>query len=226
MYKHRGSLTVGEAREVMYQKSLLQTSSLKKEPCFPPTKFMGSKRNLMKFIFENLADLKYDTVLDAFSGSGVVAYEFKRNKKQVTTNDFLHFAYLTSKALIENNKVKLDNATFEKLLIQRPDAPNFTRKHYSGLFLAKKESYFLDSLWANINELNNGTKKPLRLRLLVELARKKDHAEFLRSSETRVGTVVVISRSVLKNNLQTLLVYLMILFLTTVRQILLYGVTP
>ena len=83
-----------------------EINGLISESNFPPTKFMGSKQALLPFIFEHIGKLKFDTVLDAFSGSGCVAYEFKLLGKTVTTNDYLHFSYTISKALIENNNFK------------------------------------------------------------------------------------------------------------------------
>ena len=88
---------------------------------------MGSKQNLVDFIFEKISDLEYDTVLDAFAGSGVIAYEFKKRRKQVTTNDFLHFSYVTSKALVENNDIELDDRTVEQLLRNRHDTADLLR---------------------------------------------------------------------------------------------------
>jgi DNA adenine methylase len=157
----------------MYQKSLLQISNEAKEPSFPPTKFMGSKQNLVNFIFEKISDLEYDTVFDAFSGSGVVAYEFKKRKKQVTTNDFLHFSYLTSKALIENNNNVLDDSTLEKLLEHRTDAPQFVRSLYSNRFFKEDECIFLDSLWKNIQELKNEYDRAIAIGAACRACQKK-----------------------------------------------------
>jgi DNA adenine methylase len=134
---------------------------------------MGSKQNLIDFIFENLDKLKYHTAFDAFSGSGAVAYEFKRKKKQVTTNDFLHFSYIISKALTENNSIRVDEEVFEKLLILRPDAPKFVRNFYSDLFFTKEECYFLDSLWMNISELKNQYQKALAIAAACRACQKK-----------------------------------------------------
>src|SRR4051812_953824 len=58
---------------------------------YPQLRFMGSKHRLLPWLHEILAPLEFDTALDAFSGSGCVAYLFKSMGKEVTTNDFLNF---------------------------------------------------------------------------------------------------------------------------------------
>ena len=136
-----------------YQSFLSLTPKSVREPLFPPTKFMGSKQAILRFMFSHLDKLEYETVLDAFSGSNCVAYEFKRKGKSVTTNDFLHFSYVLSKAVIENNNARIDDEAFSKLLRIRNDAPRFVRDTYSYLFFTYAECYFLDSLWANIQEI-------------------------------------------------------------------------
>lgn len=157
----------------MYQSFLSLISKSVKEPLFPPTKFMGSKQTLLSFIFSQLDDLKYETVLDAFSGSGCVAYEFKRKGKAVTTNDFLHFSYVISKAVIENSKTRIDDETFLRLLRFRNDAPRFVRDTYSGLFFTYEECYFLDSLWMNIQEIEDQSMKYLAIAAACRACQKK-----------------------------------------------------
>jgi len=144
-----------------------------KDPLFPPTRFMGSKQSLLPFIFKHLDKLKYETVLDAFAGSCCVAYEFKRKGKSVTTNDFLHFSFVISKAVIENSEIRLDDATFSRLLTPRDDAPTFVRDTYSDLFFTYEECSFLDSLWTNIHEIEDQYQKYLAIAAACRACQKK-----------------------------------------------------
>ncbi|MBL7038868.1 MAG: hypothetical protein ISR77_09580 [Pirellulaceae bacterium] len=41
---------------------------------FPQLRFMGSKFRLLLWIYDVLTEFEFDTVLDAFSGSGCVSY--------------------------------------------------------------------------------------------------------------------------------------------------------
>ncbi len=134
---------------------------------------MGSKQNLIPFIFDCLDEFSYNTVLDAFAGSSCMAYEFKRKNKKVTTNDFLHFSYTTAKALVENNNSIVDNATLAKLLAPRNDAARFIRDNYTDLFFTYEECTFLDALWLNIQDLENTYQKHLAMAAACRACQKK-----------------------------------------------------
>ena len=70
---------------------------------FPATRYQGSKAKLIDWIWSRLAGLAFDTCLDAFGGTGAVAYRLKQAGKQVTYNDALRFNYYFGRALIENH---------------------------------------------------------------------------------------------------------------------------
>ena len=56
---------------------------------FPTTRYQGSKRKLLGWIAETIKDLSFESALDAFGGTGSVAYLLKTQGKQVTYNDTL-----------------------------------------------------------------------------------------------------------------------------------------
>jgi len=63
---------------------------------------MGSKYKLVPQLAETFVEIGGNTALDAFSGSGVVAYTLKALGYQVTTNDFLKFPSIIATATVEN----------------------------------------------------------------------------------------------------------------------------
>jgi len=134
---------------------------------------MGSKQALLPFIFKHLESLRYETVLDAFSGSCCVSYEFKRRGKAVVANDFLHCSYVTARALIENNGVKIDDHTLSELMTPRDDAPTKVTDTYSNLFFTESECRFLDSLWANIQDLKDEYQRYIALAAACRACQKK-----------------------------------------------------
>lgn len=134
---------------------------------------MGSKSAILNFIFDKLDKFECHSVLDAFSGSGVVAYEFKKRRKQVTTNDFLNFSYEICKAVIENSHEKLNEADIVKLQVPHHDAPTTVRDHYAGIYFTSEECYFLDSLWANITEMKSSYKKHLAIAAATRACQKR-----------------------------------------------------
>jgi len=83
---------------------------------FPSTRYQGSKRSLVEWIWEHLSPLEFNSVLDVFGGTGVVSHMLKNAGKQVTYNDFLAFNYNIVLALIENHQEILSNDEIEQLL--------------------------------------------------------------------------------------------------------------
>ena len=55
---------------------------------YPPTRFMGSKSKLLSEIWAVASQFDFDTVVDLFSGSGIVGYMFKTQGKTVISNDY------------------------------------------------------------------------------------------------------------------------------------------
>jgi DNA adenine methylase len=155
----------------LFDDSHLDPSFIAKPPLF--TKFMGSKAAILDSIFEPLKSFQYDSVLDGFSGSGVVAYELKKRRKRVTTNDFLNFSYHICKAVIENNNQTLDQDMVEKLVTKRKDAPCKIRDNFVGIFFTYEECFFLDSLWANISEMRSSYKKNLAIAAACRACQKR-----------------------------------------------------
>ena len=129
---------------------------------FPTTRFQGSKRKLTEWIWANVENLPFDTVLDVFGGTGVVSHLFKRAGKQVIYNDYLAFNYTIGQALIENAGVTL---TPEDLsLILRFDAdepyPNLIERTFTGVYFTDDENRWLDRIVYRIDHhLSNPFKK-------------------------------------------------------------------
>lgn len=140
---------------------------------FPATKFMGSKQKILPFIIQQLDGIRYESVLDAFSGSGCVAYTFKRLGAQVHANDFLSFAYHTARATVENNAKRLEEEDVRRLLKPNKNAGSFIQNTFKSLYFTDEENRFLDNLWANINELKDPLKRSLALAAACRAAMKK-----------------------------------------------------
>lgn len=140
---------------------------------FPDTKYMGSKRAILPFIFRYVTRLKFGKVLDAFSGSACVAYTFKLACFEVHTNDFLRFAFHIAHATIENNSVQIREEDLRRLLRPNKKAQDFIQRTFKGLYFTQEDNAFLDNLWTNIQELENPYKRSLALAAACRAAMKK-----------------------------------------------------
>jgi DNA adenine methylase len=140
---------------------------------FPPTRFMGSKEKILPTILSIADQFTFDTVIDLFSGSGVVAYGFKSCGKQVLANDYMAMAATTALALVENNSVRLDESDIEQLLAMNPAPDCFVSCTFRGLYFDDADNLFIDNLRTNIRTLTCKYKRALATTCLVRTCLKK-----------------------------------------------------
>lgn len=139
---------------------------------FPGTRYMGSKNKIIRDLWQHLQEVEFDSFLDVFAGSNVVSYFMKTKGKKVITNDFMAISYFTSKAIIENNSIKIDEEDIS-FLLENPSADNFIFETYKGLYFTDTENQFLDQVRSNIELLENEYKKALAISALTRACMKK-----------------------------------------------------
>lgn len=120
---------------------------------FPSTRYQGSKRSLLEWIWANTCHLRFDSVLDVFGGTGAVSHLFKTAGKQVTYNDVLEFNWHIGLALIENSTEKLVAEDLNAILCIRPDVryPTFIQDNFENIYFTSEENIWLDQVTHNIN---------------------------------------------------------------------------
>lgn len=144
---------------------------------FPKINFIGNKEKIAKWITDYFPK-DADSVFDAFSGGGSVSYFSKAKGLKVISNDILKINYFISKALVENNNIKLD---YEDLDLIFSGVPNegFMFKNYSEIFFYPNECKELDLYRENINKLDSEYKKALSLILMRRaMIRKMPYSRF------------------------------------------------
>jgi len=127
---------------------------------FPSTRYQGSKAKLADWIWRQIADLDFTSCLDAFGGTGAVAYRLKQAGKKVTYNDVLRFNYHTGQALIENKDTMLENHEVEWLLQRHREIPypDFVQKTFSDIYFTNEENAWIDQTITNIRMFTNPLK--------------------------------------------------------------------
>ncbi|RMF31462.1 MAG: DNA methyltransferase, partial [Chloroflexi bacterium] len=137
---------------------------------FPSTRYQGSKARLVEWIWEKIAPLEFTTCLDAFGGTGAVAYRLKQAGKVVTYNDLLRFNYYIGLALIENSRVRLSPEEVEWLLTRHPDVryPNFVQETFADIYFTDEENAWIDQTITNIRRLEDPYKFALAFFALAQ----------------------------------------------------------
>src|SRR5258708_6016918 len=136
------------------QLPLFSSMELATEPAlFPSTRYQGSKRKLVNWIWENVRGLPFDTVLDVFGGTGVVSYLFKNANKTVTYNDNLAFNWNIGLALIQNADIKLSIQDIELILGAHSGVayPDFIQRTFKNIYFTDEENAWLDHVTYNID---------------------------------------------------------------------------
>jgi adenine-specific DNA-methyltransferase len=128
-------------------------------PQFPMTQYYGSKRRLVDWILANTPEC--DSVFDAFSGSGVIAYAYKQKKKRIIANDLLTSSYYYVKATVENNHIQLADDEIQGLFVSNGRSKSYVERQYAEVLYPAKECRFLDNLYANISNLDNPYKRSI-----------------------------------------------------------------
>jgi DNA adenine methylase len=140
---------------------------------YPTTRYMGSKQKLLQHISESVKSLEFDSVIDLFSGSGIVGYMFKAQGKRVVSNDHMHMSHTFTKALVENNGVTLDSIKVKKILSKNSDSDKFVQKTFKGLYFTNAENILIDNIRANIKELDNEYEAAIAMMALIRACTKK-----------------------------------------------------
>ena len=140
---------------------------------FPSTRYMGSKNKLIDAIWGASSQFEFDSVLDLFSGSGVVSYMFKVHGKRVISNDYMSMGATITKALIENNKIILPLDEAEKLIVQHDRIDNFVQNTFKDIYFSDKDNLFIDIVRNNIFRIEDDYKRAIAMSALIRTCMKK-----------------------------------------------------
>jgi adenine-specific DNA-methyltransferase len=139
---------------------------------YPRIRFMGSKYRLAPRLAEVFATLPPGPAVDAFSGSGVVAYTLKQQGREVLANDMLTFTSTLAEALVANASEQLTEADVATLCSPTRDGRDFIARTFDGLYFPASDHAFLDSAWSHVDELH-GAKRALAISALCLAAAQK-----------------------------------------------------
>ncbi len=130
---------------------------------FPSTRYQGSKRKLLPWLLRCLAEVPFDTALDAFSGTAAVGYGLKAMGKAVTCNDLLESSRRVAGALVANDDEILSGDEAEQLLRAAPgrDYGTVIADTFGGIYFTDEENRELDVVAGNLAALPPGGKRDL-----------------------------------------------------------------
>jgi DNA adenine methylase/adenine-specific DNA-methyltransferase len=140
---------------------------------YPQLRYMGSKSRLLPWIHAVLSEFKFETALDAFSGSGCVSYLLKTMGKSVVANDFLSFPQQVALATIENDRAMLTVPQCEILCRDSANRERFVETTFKGIFFSDADRRFIDVVWSNLAKLPSKYHRALALASLMRACIKR-----------------------------------------------------
>ncbi len=144
-------------------------------PRLPPVQFLGNKEGLLNWLFTFIPSSNRSQplrFLDAFSGSGVVAFEAKRRDFLVTANDLLQCCWHTIHGLVQNSTDILTTEEVALLFSDTVQAGELMQKLFTDKFLKASETKLLDQFRANA-ELLPPLKRSLALAIMNRALTRK-----------------------------------------------------
>ena len=158
---------------------LLKSSPQRNAPKYS-TNYIGSKQKLVDWMWRNTPD-GVSSVLDAFSGSAVVAP--CTNPKVCEFLPMTVFATVTAaRAIIENSSTRLSERD-RKAAGGQSQSQDLVQDNFKGIFFPKGVHALIDSLRANCDDLSGYKKGHLRCLLLENLKRQGGFHVFLRKRQ-------------------------------------------
>lgn len=118
-------------------------------------------------------NFQFNSVLDLFSGSGIVGYLYKCLGKRVISNDYMAMSAMFSKAMIENNSIILSKDKAKALLVETQQTDHFVEEKYKGLYFSDDENRLIDTLRTNIWQIEDQYEQAIAMSALIRACTKK-----------------------------------------------------
>lgn len=158
----------------------------------PTTRYSGSKRRFLEWIWEHVKDLPFHSVLDVFGGTGSVSLLFKCYGKRALYNDLLKFNQIVGTAIIENDRVKVTSDDIDAVL-QAPlnGYPDFIQREFKGIFFTDEENAWLDKMAVNTSRVEDKYKQAILMASLFQACLAKRPFNLFHRANLNIRTASV-----------------------------------
>lgn len=141
---------------------------------FPKTRYYGSKKRILGWIYENLKDLEYQTVLDCFGGTASVSLLFQAMGKDITFHDALQSNTISAKVLLRGGISSKQLIKFENFFNEiKPIQTGFISQTFQTIYFTDEENNWLDGAIEAIKSLKNKADRELCLYVLFQASMMK-----------------------------------------------------
>lgn len=136
----------------------------------PKTRYSGSKRRLLPWIWKLIRDLSFESALDVFGGTASVSILLKRNGKRVHYNDILRANQLIGIALVQNDTQTVSDKELDYVLDERDgrSSSNLIETKFKDIYFTDEENRWLDMVVTRIDSISSVEKKALLMIALFQ----------------------------------------------------------
>ena len=135
---------------------------------FPKTRYYGSKKRILNWIYENLKDLEFETVLDCFGGTASVSLLFQAMGKHVAYHDALKSNSISAKVLLSGGISSIQLQKYEKFFRDIKIKKNgYISKTFDGMYFTKTENMWLDGALEAIKKVKNSNDKMVMIFVML-----------------------------------------------------------
>lgn len=162
---------------------------------FPTTRYYGSKRKLLPWVFDSVKLLEFDTVLDAFGGTGSVSQLFRAMRKRVFYHDAFHFNTHVAETLLTEGATITTERLNAILDVVRP-IRGTVAQNFENIFFLPSENEWIDGFATLIGEMViSDADKSLLFYLLYQSCLKKRPFNLFHRSNLAIRTASGVKRS-------------------------------
>lgn len=167
------TLVIAEPESKTLAAATLKRKDLSKQvELYPPTRFMGSKQKLLADLWNVASRFNFNSVVDLFSGSGIVSYMFKAQGKRVISNDYMAMSATFTKAMVENQSTTMPLRKAKALLEDCP-TDDFVSDTFRGLYYTDEENHLIDVLRTHIKDIEDSYQRAIAMTALIRACTKK-----------------------------------------------------
>jgi len=138
---------------------------------FPTTRYYGSKRRLLPWIYDISSKISFNSVFDRFGGTGSVSLLFQNMGKKVTYHDALASNSISAHALLLANSINKNDVSLFFNAIQPKDG--FISQTFNDIYYSNEENQWLDGAVQQIHLLDDGDFKNYSWYCLFQACLKK-----------------------------------------------------
>ena len=113
----------------------------------PSTRYYGSKRKLLTWMYAHLGPIQFETVLDAFGGTGSVSLLFQAMNKSVTYHDGFRFNEDVARTVL-SPKPAITRTEVETALATIVPRTGVIAENFENIFFKEDENQWLDGFVA------------------------------------------------------------------------------